>query len=205
MNPVIQPKYDTSQLWEQAELWPLRLTFLDIDGVTLWGTAGAADSRDRLLVESEQLVLADDPATLRRYIADDTHSVLAGLPGYEWLRERAQLDTVTLQPVLAFDYRAVAASLTRPPDAWTRDDCADLLDALNMLSDIADALADDELQREFDLAPFTTLQEHLTFLDEGESCTDALHEVDLDAINHLIGMAIGRAQRRSVILPTRHS
>jgi hypothetical protein len=183
--------------YERAELWPVGLTFIESGGLTLWGSGGAPDGRDRLLVDAGRLVLLPSPARLGEYVSRDTSSALASLPGYPVLREHVAMPH-PLAPVVEHDYRAVAAVLQGSADAWTREDCSDLLDALNMLSDIALALEDDDLARAFDDEPFVVFQERVTFLEE-EDLPAARRDFDTGGLFRLLGQALARIQRRILV------
>ena len=74
------------QLFEEAALWPVRLTFLTANGLTLWGAAGKVQDGpgDRVLtLGCPFLVLAGAEEALRAFVAQDGASSIAGLPGYE--------------------------------------------------------------------------------------------------------------------------
>lgn len=136
-------------LFELAEVWPVRLTFLTASGLTLWGPAGEQDGQDRVITLDDRLVLCGSEVKLRAFIARDEASSMSGLPGYERLRLRVRDGTASIEEQVAFDYRAVAHALVWPPERWDLEACSALVDALNMLADLAEALQDGELLARF--------------------------------------------------------
>ena len=150
------------------------------------------------MIERGRLVLPPSEVLPRAYVAADADSLLADLPGCALLREHATAGGA-LSPFVEYDYRAVAAALLRPADEWDRDDCGGVLNALNMLSDLAIALRDDDLAAEFDGSAFVLLQERLTFLDEGE-LPGALEGIDLEAIFRMVGQGVERIECR-ILMP----
>jgi hypothetical protein len=186
------------QLFERAGVWPVHLTFLSASGLTLWGPAGGSEGRDLVLTRGGRLVLAGSAAALRAFIAEDEASSLAGLPGYDLLRQAVQNGTVRLDDPTAFDYRAVAHALDWPPDRWDRDSFSALVDALNMLGDLAAALQDKELLAVLDSPQYVAVLERLTFLTDDE-VAEAATALDRPLLRQLVGMGIDHVERR--VLP----
>jgi hypothetical protein len=183
------------QFFEQVGVWPVRLTFLSRTGLTLWGPAGNEDGRDLVLTRDGRLVLTGSEAALRAFVAQDEASSMAGVPGYQLLRQRLQDGTVRLDEPTAFDFRAVAHALDWPADRWDRDSFAALVDALNMLGDLAEALDDDELLARLDSREYVAQLERLTFLTDDE-VAEAAVALDRPLLRQVVGMGIDHIERR---------
>lgn len=182
-------------IFAQAELWPVRLTFLTANGLTLWGPGGGQDGHDRVLTLEGRLVLAGSQAALHAFVAHDESSSMVGLPGYALLQRRVRDGTVQLEEQVAFDYRAVAHALDWPPDRWDLKACSDLVDALNMLADLGEALQDDELLARFNRPAYVSILGRLTFLTE-EEVPEAVTALDRPALRQIVGMGIDHIERR---------
>lgn len=182
-------------LFELAGLWPVRLTFLQASGLTLWGPAGDEEGGDRVLTLDGRLVLSGSEMELRAFVARDAASSMAGLPGYERLRQRVRDGAAALEEQVAFDYRAVAHALDWPPQRWDLEACSALVDALNMLADLAEALQDGELLARFDDSDLVALLERLTFVTE-DAVPAVVASLDRPVLRQLVGMGIDHIERR---------
>jgi hypothetical protein len=185
-------------LFERAELWPVRLTFLTASGLTLWGPARIEDGPDRVLTFDGDLVLAGSEPTLRTFIATRENSMV-GLPGYQFLRQRVREGGARLDEQVGFDYRAVAQALDWPTEQWDLDAVVGLVNALNMLGDVADELQDEELIAQMDSPEYLAILERLTFLSESE-VPDAVAALDRPFLRLLVGMGIDHIERRIVLV-----
>ncbi|HEX2026714.1 MAG TPA: hypothetical protein VHF25_01810 [Nitriliruptorales bacterium] len=194
-EPGLKGPTTSDPVFERAALWPVGLTFLHSHGLTLWGSGGDPEGRDHVLTVEGELVLCANGQVLQAFVAGDTTSSLAGLPGYEHLRAWARTYAGPVEPELAFDYRAVAASLEWRTDRWDRDAAGDLLDAMNMLYDVAAALDEHELLEQFDAGAYGALVDQVTFVEEEEFHT-VVRTLDMDGLRRLLGAAVDRIERR---------
>lgn len=199
-EPTLNSPAHRDPVFEYAALWPVGLTFLRSHGLTLWGSGGDKEGRDHVLTVEGELVLCADGQVLQAFIAGDPAGSLSGLPGYERLRAWARTHTGPVEPVVAFDYRAVAAALDRARDRWDRDAAGDLLDAMNMLYDVAAALDEHELLEQFDAGAYGALVDRVTFVEE-EEFPAMMRTLDTDGLRRLLGAAVNRIERRVRQIP----
>lgn len=148
-------------VFERARLWPVRIVLTDAAGVTLWG-AGREEGPDVALTVGGRLALFRSPADLSRFVAGGDGGSFAGTPGLASLR--AELAGRPLAPILTADYRAVAAALRRPAEEWDLAGLGDLLDAFNLLIDVAAGLPDAGLGPILDDPDLRDLLDRLTFV-----------------------------------------
>jgi hypothetical protein len=189
---------DRPAFFERVDLWPVRLTFLSKSGITLYGTAGTRDGHDRLLTQADRLVLARSEPQLRAFLNRDHSSSLVGLPGYEHLRTHVREGAARLDEILTWDYGAVARALHWPPAEWGLTACAALIDALNMLPELASALGDRELLAELDTPAYVAQRDLLGFAHDAmdDEVAEAVAALDRVLLRRIIGLGIQHVERR---------
>jgi hypothetical protein len=189
----------TDALYEQATLWPIRLVLPTKQGLTLWGTGGAPDGVDRLLVVDSTLVLLASEFALRAFVANDHTSSLARLPGYDALRRAWQPPAGTPLSASTIDLVAVSLVLSQPVDSWTLEDCDEVLTGLNMLFDIANALGDATMRERFHTGVYRDLLDRLTFI-EADKIGPTLAGIDTRAIITVLLGDLTRVDHATMLL-----
>lgn len=86
--------------------------------------------------------------------------------------------------------------MTKPTTGWTPDDASVVLDALNLLSDIARALEEQDMSERLRSGVYRALADQLTFADSDEIAA-ALADVDLQAALSALLADVQRVEQRS--------
>lgn len=186
----------SDDVFERLALWPLRLQFVEKEGFGLWGSGDDQEGEDHVLTVAGRLVLMPTLAELRRFVAADITNPMVHLPGYAELRELLGDETVQLSPALTVNYSHALATMTKPSDEWTRDDASDVLDALNLLYDIARALEERDMTERFHTGVYRALADQLTFAAADEIAA-ALADVDSRAALAALLDDVQRVEQRS--------
>lgn len=171
--PALHATEGSDRLFERAELWPVRLRLRSASGLTLWGSARSDDERDRVLTSARRLVLLASEQELWRCVHSPAPNELRVLKGWRILQEGLQDAPISwLAPVFTCDYPAISgALLTR--ETWCHARSEELLNALNLLTDIARTLQLAELAEAMRTPDVTAILDRLTFLDDDEPPLDA--------------------------------
>lgn len=155
-------------IYEAAELWPVRLVLPGLDRLTLWGAGGDYEGLDRLPVVDGRLVLFASEDQLRDFVESDERSSLIDLPRYTDLRDALRTSAALADPYVN-DYLAVLSLLAQPPGEWSIEDCGLLVNTLNMLRDIADNVGDLEIRGRVDRPDgYQALVDVLMLVEPGE-------------------------------------
>lgn len=148
---------------EQSAAWLVRIVLGRRSGVTLWE---GRDTHDRVLAIDSYVLLFADKSRLHRFLGAGTPSNLAGSASLRGIlmhwETRARRATYTYR----FD-RAAAAVQAERWSAWSLPTCSVVLNCLNLLSDLAYSVGDDEALDVLDAgSPLSRLADSLTFMDE---------------------------------------
>lgn len=168
----------SEDVFERLGLWPIRLQFIEKEGFSLWGSGNEPDGPDLVLSAAGRVLLVPTLEELRQYVVRDTSSAMADLRGYAELRDLLRDESLRISPALAVNYTHTLARMAKPSADWTSEGASDVLDALNMLSDIVRVLKDHDVEQRFRYGVYRALVNELTFVEVDEIAA-ALADLDL--------------------------
>lgn len=153
--------------FETARIWPIELRFPHAAGTTLWGDGNSPDGSDRCLVIDDVVVLFETLGALAAFVAGPISSNLSNTPGYETFRQQAAVGWPT--DVDRIDFTALLLTLREPPASWPRAAAAEMVDSLNLLSDLYNSVERGPSPPSVSPSDYAEFADRLTFLgpDEG--------------------------------------
>lgn len=188
-----------SETFENAGIWPIEVRFPHVAGTTLWGDGNSPDGTDRCLAVDDAVVLFETLGALAAFVAGPiVSSNLTNTPGYEVVRRVAAAGWPT--DVDRFDFTALLRTLREPPASWPRSAAAEVVDSLNLLSDLRDSVDAGPLPASASPSDYADLVDRLTFLSPDEELATVLGNLDFERIVATVDAVVGAVEARCVVL-----
>jgi hypothetical protein len=187
-----------TEILESAGLWPVEVRFPHFAGTTLWGDGNSSNGTDRCLAVDDEVVLFETLGALAAFVAGPIASNLTNTPGYETIRRVPATEWPT--DVDRIDFTTLLRTLREPPASWPRSAVAEVVDSLNMLSDLHDSVDRGPSAASASPSDYADFVDRLTFLSPDEELATVLSDFDFDGIVAAVEALVGAVEARCVVL-----
>jgi len=187
-----------TETFENAGIWPVEVRFPHVAGTTLWGDGNSPQGTDRCLAVDDEVVLFETLGALAAFVGGPIVSNLTNTPGYEAIRRVAAAGWPT--DVDRVDFTALLRTVREPPASWPRSAVAEVVDSLNLLSDLRDSVDIVPLPASAGPSGYADLVDRLTFLSPDEELETVLRDLDFERIVATVEAVVGAVEARCVVL-----
>jgi hypothetical protein len=150
------------EISELVDLWPISIEIGEQELFSLWGEGGG--EQDLVLARDDRLIVAGSLADLYAHVAHEVTNIRA-LPTYPGLEEALRNESWPTQYIYArYSFDRILDPRNLDVGSWSREQANEMLNALNLLWDIANSIDDRDLTASLRAGggPMANLADYLT-------------------------------------------
>lgn len=186
-------------VYEEVGIWAIKVHLRNKTGYTLWATR---EERDEVLTVGHQFVLFKTPQIMTQFMTGEVPTNFSDLPGYVSLSQfynKINFDSQTFEYDEDYNFNKVTNLLAEGKwEKWTIKTCAKVLNAFNLIWDIATSLKESSiLDNQESTTPTGKFLDFLTFVESSE--INQLQKFDHKVITETYNQSLDRIENKTIL------